>query len=297
VGVLDLATYNEAMLLKFLHKLFSKADIPWVKIVWDNYYQNGKLSGQNKKGSFWWKDIVKILHKFKDLAAVSVADGSSVIFWKDHWNGITPAQRFPELFSIAKYPSASFSETVSRTDFLCNFSLPLSVQANDQLLELQNHIDNRPASDGHDVWSYSWGNRNFSTAKAYKALVGQRPTHPAFLWIWSSKCQMKHKVFFWLLLKDRLSTRELLRRKQMELDSYTCDLCLRGKMETVAHLFFRCTFAKACWNLIGVSVVTSRPILHIIKLIKGEAICSFLHGDHHIDVMEYLVCNKRVDVQ
>jgi hypothetical protein len=108
---------------------------------------------------------------------------------------------------------------------------------------------------------------------------------------------MKHKVFFWLLLKDRLSTRELLRRKQMDLDSYTCDLCLRGKMETVAHLFFRCTFAKACWNLIGVSVVTSRPILHIIKLIKGEAICSFLHGDHHIDVMEYLVCNKRVDVQ
>jgi hypothetical protein len=41
-------------------------------------------------------------------------------------------------------------------------------------------------------------------------------------------------------------------------------------METVAHLFFRCTFAKACWNLIGVSVVTSRPILHIIKLVKEK---------------------------
>jgi hypothetical protein len=33
LGVLDLHAHNEAMLLKFLHKLYSRADIPWVKLV------------------------------------------------------------------------------------------------------------------------------------------------------------------------------------------------------------------------------------------------------------------------
>lgn len=81
---------------------------------------------------------------------------------------------------------------------------------------------------------------------------------------------MKHKVFFWLLLKDRLSTRDLLQRKNMDLDCYSCELCLRQRPETVLHLFLRCSFAKACWNSIGVSVVTSRPLPQIIKQIKHK---------------------------
>jgi hypothetical protein len=245
LGVLDLSLHNDAMLLKFLHKFFSKADIPWVKLVWDNYHHNGKLPGQIKRGSFWWRDVVKLMDKFKSFAVVSVGDGSTVIFWKDRWSGMIPAQQFPELFSFAKYPVDSFAAIAQRPHFLQNFFLPLSVQANDQLGVLLDRIADRPLLDAPDLWTYAWGNANFSTAKAYKLLVGHRPTHPLFLWIWSSRCQMKHKVFFWLLLKDRLSTRDILRRKHMELDSYT-DLCLRRKVETVAHLFLRCNFAKAC---------------------------------------------------
>jgi hypothetical protein len=126
-----------------------------------------------------------------------------------------------------------------------------------------------------DIWSYVWGNATFTTSKAYKALVGNRPVHPAFLWIWRSKCQMKHKVFFWLLLKDRLSTRDILQRKQRDLDSFTCNLCIRQRLETVAHLFFRCSFAKACWSSIGASVATTRPVLQIIHLIKGKLAVPF----------------------
>lgn len=86
---------------------------------------------------------------------------------------------------------------------------------------------------------------------------------------------MKHKVFFWLLLQDRLSTTDLLRRKQMELDSYTCDLCIRRKLETVAHLFLRCNFAKARWNAIGVTSVSTRPLLQIFKMITDKLLVPF----------------------
>lgn len=74
---------------------------------------------------------------------------------------------------------------------------------------------------------------------------------PAFKWLWKSSCQNKHKVFFWLLLKDRLSTRNLLRRKTMVLDSYECELCNSRQEETLEHLFLRCPYAIACWNLIN----------------------------------------------
>jgi hypothetical protein len=118
LGVIDLATHNDAMLLKFLHKFYTKADIPWVKLVWDNYYSSGRLPRQFKKGFLWWRDIVKILHKFKGITAVTVADGSTVALWKDHWNGRVPAQAFPELFSFAKDVNISFQMAVGRTDFL-----------------------------------------------------------------------------------------------------------------------------------------------------------------------------------
>jgi hypothetical protein len=63
------------------------------------------------------------------------------------------------------------------------------------------------------------------------------------------------KFFFWLLLKDsRLSTRNLLKRKKMQVQSYNCELCQLATEETLNHLFLECPFARSCWNTgIGLS--------------------------------------------
>ena len=68
-----------------------------------------------------------------------------------------------------------------------------------------------------DIWTYIWGNAQLSSSKVYKSLKGHRDTHAAYSWLLQSSCQTKHKIFYWFLLKDRLSTRQLLRRKNMEL--------------------------------------------------------------------------------
>jgi len=52
LGVLDLEKQNEALLLKNLHKFLNKCDIPWVCLVWDKLYPNGKLPNHTMKGSF-----------------------------------------------------------------------------------------------------------------------------------------------------------------------------------------------------------------------------------------------------
>lgn len=40
LGVLDLATHNQALLMKYLHKFMNKEDSPWVNIIWETYYQD-----------------------------------------------------------------------------------------------------------------------------------------------------------------------------------------------------------------------------------------------------------------
>jgi hypothetical protein len=61
--------------------------------------------------------------------------------------------------------------------------------------------------------------------KAYTILIGPRQVHMCYSWLWKTSAQKKHKVFFCLFLKDRLSTRNILRRKNKELTSYDCVLC------------------------------------------------------------------------
>jgi hypothetical protein len=56
------------------------------------------------------------------------------------------------------------------------------------------------------------------------------------------------------------------------LDSYTCDLCILQREETLRHLFFRCSFAKLCWQRIGVIVPSwlkpDRATRHIKRAIR-----------------------------
>lgn len=97
LGVLNLQTQNEALLLKYLHKFFNRMDIPWVQLVWEKHYRNGRLPNHIKRGSFRWRDVLKLLDKFKGMAAVQLEDGKTCYVWTDLWEGKVPSQAYPEL--------------------------------------------------------------------------------------------------------------------------------------------------------------------------------------------------------
>jgi hypothetical protein len=52
LGVVRLETHNKALLLKFLHKFFNNHDLPWVNLVWNNYYRTYRLPRCSSIGSF-----------------------------------------------------------------------------------------------------------------------------------------------------------------------------------------------------------------------------------------------------
>ena len=244
LGVTRLKTQNEALQMKFLHKFFNRIDIPWVHLIWEKYYSSGSLPKIKSKGSFWWRDVLKLLDKFKGMARPVIGNGNSCYFWEDLWSSNVLAAMFPELHSFAKNKNLSLQGFLSHEDSASLFHLPLSVQAYQQFLELLSLLQVVSLQDDSDTWTYIWGTTQYSTKKAYVHLSGYRSVHPAFKWLWDSSCQNKHKVFFWLLLVDRLSTREILRRKSMHLPSYNCVLCHFGIEELLAHLFLFCDFSK-----------------------------------------------------
>jgi len=172
LGVLNIQTQNEALLLKHLDKFFNKRDLPWVKLIWDKHYRNGRLPSSNiPKGSFWWRDVLKLLHKYKGMASVMISDGQSCLLWDDLWNGHVRKLQFPELYSFAKNKSISLSKALGTVTFHDLFILPVSIEAYNQLQDFQLELSEILLNDENDRWTYIWGNNQFSFAKAYKSLT------------------------------------------------------------------------------------------------------------------------------
>lgn len=102
LGVMDIFVQNKALLMKNLHKFYNRADIPWVHLIWETYYSNGRLPGTHFEGSFWWKSNLGLVGNFKSLAKCNLGDGKSVYFWYDLWHSECLYSMFPRLFSFVK---------------------------------------------------------------------------------------------------------------------------------------------------------------------------------------------------
>jgi hypothetical protein len=76
-------------------------------------------------------------------------------------------------------------------------------------------------------------------------------------------------VFFWLLLNDRLNTRNLLRHKRFHVQSTACVLCNLDTEETLMHLFFTCEFAQLCWTALHITWDLSLSLVELIE--EGRA--------------------------
>jgi hypothetical protein len=52
---------------------------------------------------------------------------------------------------------------------------------------------------------------------------------------------------------SKIDNMNMLRRKNMALESYTCENYIWQNEETLYHLFLRCNFAKSYWNSIDIN--------------------------------------------
>ena len=59
---------------------------------------------------------------------------------------------------------------------------------------------------------------------------------------------MRIKMFAWLMLNDRLNTKDMIKRRHWNVtNEYHCVLCPRSNHEDRDHLFFSCNFSRTIW--------------------------------------------------
>ncbi|XP_037432425.1 uncharacterized protein LOC119299287 [Triticum dicoccoides] len=255
-----------------LKLLYSHWDVPWVELIWSTYYVDKIPHASDPCGSFWWKDILKLTPTYRGISHVVVHSGNMVLMWKDLWLDEVLAESHPRAFSYAKLEDISVRNLVGSQNLNETFHLPLSMQAHDELRHIQEitaHVGNQVDEVERDQWCYAWGTDVYTAKSYYKFYFRDVSTHKAYKWLWKSSATMKIKVFGWLLLSDRLDTRNMLKRRHYKIgDNYGCILCGTNDEETLEHMIFHCPFSKACWDTLHIHWATQGDRLFWIQEAK-----------------------------
>ena len=162
LGVLDLQTQSDALLMKYLHKFYNHWDLPWVDLIWSTYYNDKIPHASDPCGSFWWKDVLKLTPIYRGISQVIVRKGDTVLMWKDLWLDDVLANSRPRAFSYAKLEDISVRDFLGCTSLNETFNLPLFVQAHNELLHLKedvlaNHEETVGLREEVDLFSVAQG--------------------------------------------------------------------------------------------------------------------------------------------
>ena len=164
-------------------------------------------------------------------------------------------ERFQRLFSFVIDDKVSVREVLSTPNMADLFHPPLSLEAMDELNVVQSGLfDLHADTQIPDYWSWTPGKGVFSAKSYYSVMHSHMATDTPTRWIWESKATMKIKVFAWLMLNDRLNTRDLLVRRHWRSpqEDNTCPLCFAHAHEDRDHLFFTCQFSTRVWNYLNI---------------------------------------------
>lgn len=170
--------------MKHLHKFYNKEPIPWINLVWENYFLDGNLSLNTSRLSPWWKMILSLSNSFKSIARVSPGEGSTVLLWKDLWTSQPLNILLHQLCSFSKDQNITLKGFRLLRSWQEHFHLPLLEQA---ITQLQNPllINESLVDYGHekDKWTFIGESPFFSVKRTYKILLEDCSTHPIIKWL------------------------------------------------------------------------------------------------------------------
>ena len=158
------------------------------------------------------------------------------------------------MLSFSKDTRISVKDVLNVEDLEDLFHLPLSQAAFHDFEQLQQLLyDQSPPESEIDAWRYIWGNNSYSSQRLYKLSFANSEAHPAYNWIWKANCTPRIKFFPWVVLVDRLNTKDMLRRRHCNIqDDDLCVLCPLRVVEDLDHLLFFCTFSRRCWQALQI---------------------------------------------
>lgn len=122
---------------------------------------------------------------------------------------------------------------------MISFWILYSLKSVKEQSNIVNLFRNPDSHEEKDVWIFIWGHHAYSVSKFYHHHFESIRPPITMLWIWKSKCIPRKKFFSWLLLNDRLNTRNILRRRKKYLEN--TELCYEPMQ------YWRNTWAPILW--------------------------------------------------
>lgn len=131
------------------------------------------------------------------------------------------------------------------------FKFHMSSVAFQQFQILENTLSSHRTSTALDKWTYLWTGQIFSSHKTYARMMGGKKVKPTFMLMWKSKRQPKQNFFFWLIMRDKLNTKSVL-RKEHGIGLVLMRKLYHPKRRDAIPSVLNCNFAKRWWDLIEV---------------------------------------------
>jgi len=144
---------------------------------------------------------------------VKIRNGHSCLLWSDCWCDEILLNKLSELYSFAKNKAILVNKASTQLQLSHFFQLATVRNSFCPNAVLQLIFEGTNFTDTNDAWSTIGSSDILSSANIYKKIIGSHQVHDAFKWTWKSFSQPRHKVFSWLLIKDRLHTKKYSKKK------------------------------------------------------------------------------------
>jgi hypothetical protein len=216
---------------------------------------------------------MKFCDHFRGIASAHVGRGDTTLLWQDVWNGHHLKSELPRIYSYARNRKISVALFCSTSDVHQHFHTPISSQAAQELITLYQIVSQAQVNNqGRDKWTYIWGSERYTPSKFYNLCFASIQVPQPFKWIWRTKVSKKIKFFIWLLFRDKINSRNLLKRKHFKIegDDYSCVLYNLNIEELSYHLIFQCPFSSECWDYLDISWDHSLLFFDTIQKAKQE---------------------------
>ena len=177
--------------------------------------------------------------KIKDEVFVNgsfnIKDGSKTRFWDDIWGGqVSFKDKYPSLYKIVRHPHATVASVLATRPLNLSFRRAL---VDNKLIEWQNlvaQIAQFQLVGGSDTFRWNLTKLgSFTVRSLYLHYLDRQPSFRHKM-IWKLKIPLKIKIFFWILQRGILLTKDNLAKKNWTGSQKYCGC---NSNETIEHLF------------------------------------------------------------
>ena len=226
----------------------------------------GEITGHH------WAALLELLPIYRAITIVQLGDGETTS-WFDVWNGQdTLADRFPALISHCTKTELTLCE-LKRDGLGSTLVQRLSSEALAELTEVDDILAAWLPTDQPDkrLSPFADDDGKLHTSQLYKMLQSaQCAADPVAAFVWRNRAPPRVQFFAWLLVRERIQSRENLKRRKV-LEDAACEICASAD-ETAAHIMFECEFAKSFWAALHIDLPSLMTTAKLSELVPPQHI-------------------------